>query len=119
MSKLVRNILILVAVASFGIALSYPILYRTQQEDNMNSMEELAGMREAALSQAVSSGEDAESNLSGTETQNPSESEWDLAISGDSRSETPGGGEKGTGSTAAADSAPEREEVEQKLINRP
>ena len=46
-----RVILIVVAVVSIGVALSYPIRYRMAEESNNSEMEELSAMRSSVLSQ--------------------------------------------------------------------
>ena len=47
MKKGLRILLILVAVASFGIALSYPIRYRLEAQNSDNTLERLIAMRDA------------------------------------------------------------------------
>ena len=49
MKKHWRAILIIVAVLSFGIAFSYPILYRMAEQKNNDTMQELSAMRERVL----------------------------------------------------------------------
>ena len=44
-----RVLLILVAVASFGIALSYPIRYRMEAQSSDNTLEQLTALRNAGL----------------------------------------------------------------------
>lgn len=50
MSKGLKLLLIAIAVVSFGIALSYPILYRSQQQSVETTVQELSKMRESVLS---------------------------------------------------------------------
>ena len=59
MKRPVRIALIVVAVVSLGIAASYPILYRSEREDNNSAMKELARMRDEALSGKGGAGLDA------------------------------------------------------------
>ena len=62
MKKGLRILLILVAVASFGIALSYPIRYRMEIESSDNTLDKLAAIRNAArqtVDEAEESPEDA------------------------------------------------------------
>ena len=50
MKRNARIVLILVAVISFGIALSYPVMYEWAAKKNNDTMEDLSKMREQALS---------------------------------------------------------------------
>ena len=50
MKRSARIVLILVAVISFGIALSYPVMYEWAAKKNNDTMEDLSKMREQALS---------------------------------------------------------------------
>ena len=50
MKRGARIVLILVAVISFGIALSYPVMYEWAAKKNNDTMEDLSKMREQALS---------------------------------------------------------------------
>ena len=58
-----RILLIVVAVACFAVALSYPIRYRLKQESNNSSLDQLAEMRHRAQSQL--GGTDAPDNGTG------------------------------------------------------
>lgn len=61
-----RILLIAIAVACFAVALSYPILYKAQEESNANTMEELAALREAGMAmenQATTDDEATEAGL--------------------------------------------------------
>ncbi|MBP3900746.1 MAG: sortase [Blautia sp.] len=49
MKRNARIVLILVAVISFGIALSYPVMYEWAAKKNNDTMEDLSKMREQAL----------------------------------------------------------------------
>ena len=49
MRKVLRILLILVAVASFAVALSYPIQHELQKRSNQQTMERLAAIRDAGL----------------------------------------------------------------------
>ena len=58
--KIVRVLLILIAVAAIGVALSYPIRYRLAQEKNDSELDQLAQMRNKARQELIeASGEDA------------------------------------------------------------
>ena len=46
-----RLLLILVAVACFGVALSYPIRYRMAEQSNNTELESLSAMRNRVLSE--------------------------------------------------------------------
>ena len=72
MSKPLRIALILVVVVCFGVALSYPVLYKAQQEENLSTMEELAKMREDVLSMEESSEPGVENTSSGRDESTPS-----------------------------------------------
>ena len=70
MKRNIRIVLIVVAVVSFGIALSYPILYERAAKKNNETMEDLSRMRTQALNEEKSgagdaSGADTEENKSG------------------------------------------------------
>ncbi len=70
MKRNIRIVLIVVAVVSFGIALSYPILYERAAKKNNETMEDLSRMRTQALNEEAggagdASGADTEENKSG------------------------------------------------------
>ena len=70
MKRNIRIVLILVAAVSFGIALSYPILYERAAKENNETMEDLARMRAEALNEEANgaddaSGSDTEENTNG------------------------------------------------------
>jgi len=70
MKRNIRIVLIVVAAVSFGIALSYPILYEWAAKKNNDTMEDLARMRAEALTEETggaddASGADTEENTNG------------------------------------------------------
>jgi len=75
-----RLALILIAVACFGVALSYPIRYRLAERSNRNSLEALSAMRLEALSRQDAAA--APSQSAGGETAAP-------PVAADAATETP------------------------------
>ena len=58
--KIVRILLIIIAIAGIGVAVSYPIRYRMAQEKNDSDLEQLAQMRNKARQELIAtSGDDA------------------------------------------------------------
>ena len=59
MSRMWKIILVLVAVISFGVALSYPLLYKKAESENESGLERLADIRAKALREAEESAAEA------------------------------------------------------------
>ena len=47
--KILKVLLILIAVACIGVALSYPIRYKLELDSNNNELEELSNMRRKVM----------------------------------------------------------------------
>ncbi|MBQ1310766.1 MAG: sortase [Blautia sp.] len=91
MKKHWRLILVIVAVVSFGIALSYPVLYRLAEEKNNHDLEDLAKIREQILKEE----EKTAVPESGSESSDPDSGQDDK--NRDSHPEAAAGGEEKQG----------------------
>ena len=117
MKRGTRIALILVAVVSFGIALSYPILYERAAKKNNDTMEDLSRMRAEVLNEEAAadthSGTDTEENNNGGDladlpADRPENAEYHGVDSGDpedeaSESDTPEADEDRTGGSSRDD----------------
>lgn len=98
MKRGVRIALIVIAAGSFAVALSYPLLYKRNEQSNNKDLEELAHMRQEVLDEleetAGSASKDADSSDKG-ELQTETEQPGNLQTSDNAEDGTNGSGAKG------------------------
>ena len=116
MKRGARIVLILVAVISFGIALSYPVMYEWAAKKNNDTMEDLSKMREQALSGMKSEEPESSDGQSGSNA-GLSDDEGNIADEGsdtdaENEEESLETGEKaGTDSKEDGDDREDRDEI--------